>query len=84
VPGPGRTRVAPSFQESQEKKKAKEDASDSEDEVSSFRARPLPMVNRLMILPPVDKVQKQAIEPSMAQINPKAPFAERVAQFDNM
>jgi hypothetical protein len=37
-----------------------------------------------MIIPPVDKFRKQAIELSMAQIDPNASFADRVAQFDAM
>jgi hypothetical protein len=37
-----------------------------------------------MIIPPVDKTRKQAIELSMGQVHPNASFAERVAQFDNM
>lgn len=65
-------------------KRGKTDESESDDEVSTFKARPSASVNRPMILPPVEKVRKQQIELSMAQVDPNASFAERVLQFDNM
>ncbi len=37
-----------------------------------------------MVLQPTDRAHKQAIELSLAQIDPNASFEERVAQFDNM
>jgi hypothetical protein len=37
-----------------------------------------------MVIPPVEKVRRQAIELSMAQVDPSASFAERAVQFDNM
>jgi hypothetical protein len=66
------------------RKRDRDEDSDSEDEVSTFRGRPAAKTNRPMIIPPVDKTRKQAIELIMAQVDPNAPFAERVAQFDTM
>jgi hypothetical protein len=66
------------------RKRVKDEDSDSEDELSTFRSRPAAKTNRPMIIPPVDKSRKQAIELGMAQIDPNASFAERVAQFDTM
>jgi hypothetical protein len=66
------------------RKREKNEDSDSEDEVSTFRARPTAKTNRPMIIPPVDTTRKRAIELSMAQVDPNASFAERVAQFDTM
>jgi hypothetical protein len=66
------------------KRKREDDDSDSEDEVSTFRGRPAAKTNRPMIIPPVERARKQAIELSMAQVDPNASFAERVAQFDTM
>jgi hypothetical protein len=66
------------------RKRKRDDDSESEDEVSTFRGRPAAKTNRPMIIPPVDKTRKQAIELSMAQVDPNASFAERVAQFDTM
>jgi hypothetical protein len=66
------------------RKYEKDEDSESEDEVSAFKARPSASVNRTMIIPPVERQRKQAIELSMAQVDPNASFAERVAQFDNM
>jgi hypothetical protein len=66
------------------KRKRDGDASDEEDEVSTFRHRPKAVVNRPMVQPPVDRVRKQRIELSMAQVDPSASFAERVDQFDKL
>jgi hypothetical protein len=66
------------------RKRKRDEDSGSEDEVSTFKARPSAVVNRPMVIPPVDKKRKQAIELSMAQADPNASFAERVAQFDTM
>lgn len=83
--GPSQPGTNPGARTTKKAKKRKhEDDSESEDEVSSFRSRPHASVNRPMIIPPVDKVRKQAIELGMAQIDPNASFADRVAQFDAM
>jgi hypothetical protein len=78
--------TSPKPKRRKKKKKNKDDDEDSDedDEVASFKARPSAAVNRPMILQPVDKIQKNAIELSLAAIDPNASFAERVQQFDNM
>lgn len=67
-----------------QKRKRDEDGSDEEDELKTFKRRPKAVVNRPMVQPPVDRVRKQRIELSMAQVDPTASFEERVAQFDRL
>jgi hypothetical protein len=77
----------PAEEDSEPKKKRKKRSSGSDgevDEVTSFNSRPKAAVNRPMILQPVDKARRQAIELSLAQVDPTASFEDRVIQFDNM
>jgi hypothetical protein len=66
------------------KKAKKKKDEESDDETTAFQSRPLAVINRPMINPPIDRTRKQAIELSMAQGDPSVSFEERVAQFDHM
>lgn len=82
---PSSSRPIPALEPVSKKTKKKPADSDEEpDEVAAFRARPKAAVNRPMVLQPVDKVRKNTIELSLAQIDPTASFAERAVQFDNL
>ncbi len=74
----------PAHKKKSNKKRKHSDDSENEDELKSFKKRPKAAVNRPMIQPPVNKVPKQRIKLSLAQLDPNASFEECVAQFDRL
>lgn len=83
-PASRRSRSPPATKPKKGEKRKREEDSEDEDEFKTFKRRPKAAVNRPMIQPPVDKVRKQRIELSIAQLDPSASFEERVAQFDQL
>lgn len=82
---PSSSRPVPALEPATKKLKKKPHDSDEEpDEVAAFKARPKAAVNRPMVLQPVDRLRKNTIELSLAQVDPTASFAERAVQFDNL
>jgi hypothetical protein len=65
-------------------KKRKATSDDENDEVKAFKQRPKPAINKPMVIPPMDKTRRHAIDMAMAQLDPNASFSERVAHFDHM
>jgi hypothetical protein len=68
--------VSPKPKRRKKKKKSDDDDSEEEDEVTQFKSRPAGAVNKPMQLQPVDKIKKNAIELSLAAVDPNASFAE--------